>query len=140
MADRLQIKFASTLLEQIFQTLAKQVHDHNVEHAAIFELFITYKVEEGHKGLASHLVNQFGLPEQHNMALTFDCFFHFGCKVFARLLLLDFEDLAKSINSLPWVILLFAVIKLHCDSPVPLTLDNKSDLSLLAFLIFTPIV
>ena len=75
MADRLQIKFGSTPLEQTFQTLAKQVHDHNVEHAAIFELFITYKVEEGHKGLASHLVNQFGLPEQHNMALTFDCFF-----------------------------------------------------------------
>jgi hypothetical protein len=59
MADSLQTKFAAALLEKVFQTLSKQVHNHDVEHAAIFELLVADKVEEGNKGLSTHLVDQF---------------------------------------------------------------------------------
>ena len=45
MADSLQTKFAAALLEKVFQTLSKQVHNHDVEHAAIFELLVADKVE-----------------------------------------------------------------------------------------------
>ena len=73
MADGLQIKFAITLLKQIFQTLAQLIHNHNVENAAIFALFVSYKVEVGHPGLAPQFVNQFGLPKQPYIFLIFDC-------------------------------------------------------------------
>jgi hypothetical protein len=58
-ADSLQVKFAMALLEQVLKTFAEQVHNHDVEHAAVIKLFVTNKVKERNESLSSHLVNQF---------------------------------------------------------------------------------
>ena len=78
MEDCLEVKLATTLLEEVFQTLTQQVHHHDVIHLAILRLLVTDEMEEGDKGLASKLVNELALPEQHDMALHFHCFFYFG--------------------------------------------------------------
>jgi len=78
MEDCLKVELATTLLEEVFQTLAQQVHHHDVIHLAILRLLVTDEMEEGDKGLASKLVNELALPEQHDMALHFHCFFYFG--------------------------------------------------------------
>lgn len=70
-----QVKFAPALLEEIFERFSKEVHDHNVVHLTIISLLITNEVEEGDEGLASHLVDQLGFPEEHNVSLHFNCFF-----------------------------------------------------------------
>lgn len=75
MADRFQIELAATLLEEILQTLTQQVHHHHVEHLAIVSLLVANEVQEGHEGLSAHLMDEFGLPEQHDVALHLDCFF-----------------------------------------------------------------
>lgn len=73
-----QIEFAAALLKQVFQRLAEQVHDHYVKHLAVVSFLIAHKVQEGHKSLASHLVDEFALPKKHNVPLHFDCFFLIG--------------------------------------------------------------
>ena len=74
----LQVELATTLLEEVFQTLAQQVHYHDVIHLAILCLLVADEVKEGDKSLASKLVNKLALPEQHDMPLHFYCFFYFG--------------------------------------------------------------
>ena len=71
----IEVEFASALLEEILQTLTKEVHHHNVIHLAIFSLLIADEVKEGDEGLATQLVNQLALPEEHNVALHFYGFF-----------------------------------------------------------------
>lgn len=44
MKHSLEIKLSSAFLEQIFHTLTKEIHNHNVVHLTIFSLFITYKM------------------------------------------------------------------------------------------------
>ena len=78
MEDCLEVELATTLLEEVFQTLTQQVHHHDVIHLAILRLLVTDEMEEGDKGLASKLVNELAFPEQHDMALHFHCFFYFG--------------------------------------------------------------
>jgi hypothetical protein len=58
-ADGLQVEFMTALLEQVLKTFAQQVHDHNVEHAAVIKLFVAHKVKERNKSLSSHCVDQF---------------------------------------------------------------------------------
>ena len=111
----LKIKLASALLKQVFQTLAQQIHDHDVEHLALLGLLVTHEMQEWHKGLASQLVDQLALPEQHDVLLALYSFFlytskqqkmthspyetiylhftyHFGGQDFASLLLLHYFD------------------------------------------------
>ena len=44
-------------------------------HFAIFGLLIANEVEEWNEGLASQLVDQLALPEEHDVTLHLDCFF-----------------------------------------------------------------
>ena len=71
----LEVELSAALLEEVFKTLSEQVHDHDVVHLAIFSLLIADKVQEGDKGLASQLVNQLALPEEHDVTLHLDSFF-----------------------------------------------------------------
>ena len=75
MKDGLQIKFAAALLEEIFEGLAQQIHDHHVEHFAVVGFFVADEVKEGHEGLATHLVDELALPEEHDVPLHLDSFF-----------------------------------------------------------------
>eukprot|EP00354_Favella_ehrenbergii_P009733 CAMPEP_0170457668 /NCGR_PEP_ID=MMETSP0123-20130129/4882_1 /TAXON_ID=182087 /ORGANISM="Favella ehrenbergii, Strain Fehren 1" /LENGTH=131 /DNA_ID=CAMNT_0010721535 /DNA_START=1570 /DNA_END=1965 /DNA_ORIENTATION=- len=92
----LEVKLAAALLEEIFETLAEQVHDHDMVGLAVVGLLISNEVEEGHVCLATQLVNQLTLPEKHNVALSFYRFFHFGGQVFSSLPFLDFVDFTES--------------------------------------------
>ena len=78
MEDGLEVEFAATLLEEIFQTLAQQVHHHDVVHLPILGLLVADEVEEGYKGLATELMDKLALPKQHDMPLHFHCFLYFG--------------------------------------------------------------
>lgn len=75
MQHGLQVKLASALLEEVFERLAEQVHNHDVIHFTVVGLLIADEVEEGHEGLSSHLVNELTLPEKHDVSLHFNCFF-----------------------------------------------------------------
>lgn len=75
MKDGLQVKFAAAFLEEIFQTLPEQVHNHYVVHFPILSFLISYEVKEGNECLASELVDKLALPEQHDVALHFNSFF-----------------------------------------------------------------
>lgn len=44
-------------------------------HFTIFSLLIAHEVEEWNEGLASQLVDQLALPEEHDVTLHLDCFF-----------------------------------------------------------------
>jgi hypothetical protein len=72
--DCLEIKLPTAFLKEIFKRLPKQVHDHDVVHFAIVSFLITHKVKEWDESLASELVNQLALPEQHDVALHFNSF------------------------------------------------------------------
>ena len=69
MEDCLEVKLATTLLEEVFQTLAQQVHHHDVIHLSVLRLLVTDEMEEGDEGLASQLVDQLTLPEEHDVTL-----------------------------------------------------------------------
>ena len=75
MKHSLEVEFAAALLEEVFETLTEQVHDHYVVHFAIFGLLVTDKVEEGNKSLSTQFVNEFALPEEHDVSLHLHCFF-----------------------------------------------------------------
>ena len=70
----LEVELSAALLEEVFKTLSKQVHDHDVVHLAVLSLLVSHEMQEGHEGLASQLVNQLALPEKHDMSLHFHCF------------------------------------------------------------------
>lgn len=72
--DGLEVELAATLLEQILQTLAEQVHDHHVVGLAVLSLFVADEVEHGNVSLAAELVDQLALPEEHDVALHLHCF------------------------------------------------------------------
>ncbi len=74
-ADRLQVELAAALLEKILETLAEEVHNHNMVLFALVGFFITDVVEARDASLSSELVNQFALPEKHNVLLRFFGFF-----------------------------------------------------------------
>ena len=65
----------TTLLEQVLQTLTQQIHHHHMVHLTVVGLLVTYEVEEGHKRFTAQLVDQFALPEKHDVLLHFDRFF-----------------------------------------------------------------
>jgi hypothetical protein len=74
-ADRLQVELAAALLEKILETLAKEVHNHNMVLFAFVGFFISHVMEAGDASLSAELVNQFALPEKHNVLLRFFGFF-----------------------------------------------------------------
>ena len=78
MEDTLEVELAPTLLEEVLETLAQKVHHHDVIHLAVLCLLVADEVQEGHKGLATELVNELALPKQHDMPLHFHCFLYFG--------------------------------------------------------------
>lgn len=70
-----EVELTAAFLEEVLEGLAKQVHNHDVEHLAVVRLLVAHEVQEGHEGLAAHLVNQLALPEEHNVPLHLHCFF-----------------------------------------------------------------
>jgi len=46
-----------------------------VKHFAVVCFFITYEVKEWNESFASHFVDEFTFPEEHDMSLHFDSFF-----------------------------------------------------------------
>ena len=73
--DSLEIKFVTTLLKKVFKGFTKQVHHHHMKHFTVLSLFVANEVKERYKSLTAHLVDQFRLPEEHNVPLHFHCFF-----------------------------------------------------------------
>ena len=69
-----EIELPPAFLEKVFKTLTEQVHDHHMEHLAILGLLVAHEVQEGNKGLAAQLVDEFGLPEKHDVLLHLDSF------------------------------------------------------------------
>ena len=53
MADSFQIEFASALLEEVFETLAQQVHHHHVVTLPVISLLITHEMQIRHR--CSHI-------------------------------------------------------------------------------------
>lgn len=99
MQDSLKIELSAALLEQVFERLTEQVHHHDVVHLTVFSLLVSHEVEVRHGGLSSQLVNQFGLPEQHDVLLVLHGLLHLGSKVVSGLSLLDFVKLSESTAS-----------------------------------------
>ena len=66
---RLEVKLASTLLKQVFKRFAEEIHDHNVEHLAVFSFLVTDEVKERHVCFTAQLVNELTFPKQHDVAL-----------------------------------------------------------------------
>ena len=50
--DCLEVELSSALLEQVFERLSEQVHNHNVVHLAVFGLLVTHEVQVRNRGLA----------------------------------------------------------------------------------------
>lgn len=73
--DSLEIKLVSALLEEILKGFTEQVHHHHVEHFTVLSLLVANEVKEWNKSLTTHLMDQFGLPEEHNVPLHFHSFF-----------------------------------------------------------------
>lgn len=67
--DGLEVKLASTLLKQVFKRFAEEIHDHNVEHLAVFSFLVTDEVKERHVCFTAQLVNELTFPKQHDVAL-----------------------------------------------------------------------
>ena len=55
----LEVKFPSALLEVVFETLAEEVHDHDVIHLTILRLLVADEMQIRNRRLASQLMNQF---------------------------------------------------------------------------------
>ena len=75
MEARFEVELAAALLEKVLETLAEQVHDHNVVGLAVVGLLIADEVQEWHVSFATQFVNQLALPEEHDVALSFNRFF-----------------------------------------------------------------
>mgnify|MGYP006919822185 CR=1 FL=1 len=54
----LQIKFAMTFLEQVFETLSELVHYHDMEQLAALSLFVTNEVQIWDCRLAPELMDE----------------------------------------------------------------------------------
>jgi len=87
--DGLQVEVALAASEKILQTGPQQVHDHDVELLVGDGAVRADIVQTRHTSLASHFVNEFGLPEEHWIPLVLRCFLNFGCVETLCLLLLN---------------------------------------------------
>ena len=95
----LEVEFSSALLEVVFETLAEEVHDHDVVHLAILGLLVADEVEIGNRRLASQLVDQLRLPEKHNMLRVFHSLFNFSSEEITCLSLLYLIDFSEGTTS-----------------------------------------
>ena len=91
----LQVKLSSALLELVFETLTEEVHYHDMEHLTIFSLLITNEMEVWHGCLSSELVDEFGLPEEHNVLGVLNCLLNLGCEEVASLFFLHLVDISE---------------------------------------------
>lgn len=95
----LEVKFPSALLEVVFETLAEEVHDHDVVHLAVLGLLVADEMQIGNRRLPSQLVDQLRLPEKHNMLRVFDSLLNFSCQEITCLSLLYFIDFTEGTTS-----------------------------------------
>ena len=95
----LEIKFSSALLEVVFETLTKEVHDHDVVHLTILGLLVADEMQIGNRRLASQLVDQFRLPEKHNVLGIFHSLLNFGSEEISCLSLLHLIDFSEGTTS-----------------------------------------
>ena len=59
MKNCFKVEFTMTLLEKVFKTLTKLIHNHNVEHFTVFSFLITNEVKIWHGGFSSKLMDEF---------------------------------------------------------------------------------
>ena len=91
----LEVKFSSALLEVVFETLAEEVHDHDVIHFSILCLFISDEVQIWYGSFPSQFMNEFWLPEKHNVLGIFHSLLNFGSEEVSRLSLLHLIDFSE---------------------------------------------
>lgn len=94
--DGLEVKLASTLLKQVFKRFAEEIHDHNVEHLAVFSFLVTDEVKERHVCFTAQLVNELTFPKQHDVALHAHRFLNFGGEHFTSLALFNYNQKISS--------------------------------------------
>jgi hypothetical protein len=88
--DSLEVELAAALLKKILERLSEQIHNHHVVGLVVFSLLVTNKVQVRNTGyinsvifidlnkrltLSSELVNELGLPVEHNVLLVLNGFF-----------------------------------------------------------------
>jgi len=66
-----------------------------VVHLAVLGLLVSDEVEVRNCCFSSQFVDEFGLPEEHDVLLVLDCLLHLSSEVVACLLLLDLVDLSE---------------------------------------------
>ena len=93
--DGFEVEFAATLLEQVLERLAEQVHYHDVIHLTIFGLLVTDEVKVGNCGLSTQLVDELGLPEKHDMLLVLHGLLYLRGEEVAGFALFDLVQLAE---------------------------------------------
>ena len=91
----LEVKFPSALLEVVFETLAEEVHDHDVIHLTILRLLVSDEMQIRNRRLAPQLMNQFRLPEKHNVLGIFHSLLNFGSEEVSCLSLLHLIDFSE---------------------------------------------
>ena len=99
MENCLEIELSSALLEQVLKRLSEHVHHHYVIHLAILSFLITYEMEIWYSGFTSQFVDEFGLPEKHDMLLVLNSLLDFSCEEISGLFLLDLVDVSKGTSS-----------------------------------------
>jgi len=99
MKDSLEIKLSSALREQVLKRLSEHVHHHYVIYLAILIFFITHEMEIWYSGFTSQFVDEFGLPEKHDMLLVLDSLLDFSCEEISGLFLLDLKYFSKGTSS-----------------------------------------
>ena len=95
----LEVKFPSALLEVVFETLAEEVHDHDVVHLTILRLLVADEMQIRNRRLASQLMNQFRLPEEHNVLGIFHSLLNFSSEEVSCLSLLHLIDFSEGTTS-----------------------------------------
>ena len=93
--DGFEVELATALLEEIFEGLTEQVHNHDVVHLAVLGLLVTNEVQIWNRRLAAQLVDEFGLPEEHDMLLVLDGLLNLGSEEITGLPLFNFVELTE---------------------------------------------
>lgn len=91
----LEVELALAGLEQVLKGRSEEVHHHHMEALVGDRVVRSNVVQIWHVGLASELVDELGLPEEHWVPLILLCFFNLGCIELLGLLLLDLVDFSE---------------------------------------------
>jgi hypothetical protein len=99
MKHTVEVELSLAFLEEILETLAEHVHDHNVVHLAVFGLLVTNEMKIWYSSFSSQFVNKLRLPEEHDVLLILHSFLYLGGEMVTGLLLLNFVDFTEGTSS-----------------------------------------